>query len=60
MEITFSRNSVIFPIEVVDEVWFFIILSTLKLYIAMGCELIIFVLNAGFRSLQASIQISFV
>jgi hypothetical protein len=44
----------------VDLVWFFIILSTLKQYIVVGCEPIILVLNAEFRGLQASIQISFV
>jgi hypothetical protein len=56
----FSRHTTIFLIEFVDRVWFFIILSTLKQYVVVGCEPIILVLNAGFRSLQASIQISFV
>jgi hypothetical protein len=60
VEIIFSRHTTIFLIEIVDLVWFFIILSTLKQYIVVGCEPIILVLNARFRSLKASVQISFV
>jgi hypothetical protein len=60
VEIKFSRHITIFLVEIVDQVWFFIILSTLKQYIVVGCEPIILVLNAGFRSLKASVQISFV
>jgi hypothetical protein len=60
MEIIISKNTAIFPIEVVDQVWFFIIFLSLKQYIAKGCEPIILVLNVGFGSFQASFQISFV
>jgi hypothetical protein len=60
VEITFSRHTTIFLIEILDQVWFFIILTTLKQYIVVGCEPIILELNARFRSLRASIQISFV
>jgi hypothetical protein len=60
MEITFLRHTTIFLIEILDQVWFFIILTTLKQYIVVGYEPIILVLNARFRSLKASIQISFV
>jgi uncharacterized membrane protein len=60
VEITISRNKIIFLIEIVDQVWFFINLSILKQYIVVGCEPIILVLNARFRSLQARFQISFV
>jgi hypothetical protein len=60
MEITISRHTTIFLIEILDQVWFFIILTTLKQYIVVGCEPIILVLNSRFRSLKASIQISFV
>jgi hypothetical protein len=60
VEITFSRHTTIFLIEILDQVWFFIILTTLKQYIVVGCEPIILVLNARFRSLKASVQISFV
>jgi hypothetical protein len=56
MEITFSRHTTIFLIEIVEQVWFFIILSTLKQYIVIGYEPIILVLNARFRSLKASVS----
>jgi hypothetical protein len=60
VEITFSRHTTLFLIKIVDQVWFFIILTTLKQYIIVGCEPIILVLNAIFRSLKASVQIPFV
>jgi hypothetical protein len=58
--ISFSRHTTTFLIEILGQVWFFIILTFLKQYVVIGCEPIILVLNARFRSLKASVQISFV